>query len=238
MFQPVPARQLGMIVLVGLLVLLTAAPSIALLTARIRPPHFGSITGRDLFRRIDGMPIDAVAPVEHESAGETDSDTTPAGVAIEVAARLANGVLTGICIAASIALPVAVWATVEPGQPKSAAATLLALLFIVIFISRARAFSDRRQAVALVCGASVAFSVVAARYVMHANGTAATTLLWAGGVLIGFSAAGLFAALLVPTTSFTPLVRVAAEWLELVAIVAALPLAAWIGGLFTWVRMR
>jgi predicted MFS family arabinose efflux permease len=29
-----------------------------------------------------------------------------------------------------------------------------------------------------------------------------------------------------------------AEWFELVAIVAALPLAAWIGGLFSWVRMR
>ena len=46
------------------------------------------------------------------------------------------------------------------------------------------------------------------------------------------------AALLVPVTRFTPLVRMVVEWLELIAIVAALPLAAWIGGLFTWVRMR
>ena len=53
-----------------------------------------------------------------------------------------------------------------------------------------------------------------------------------------FAAAGLAAALLVPVTRFTPLVRMVAEWLELAAIVAALPLAAWIGGLFTWVRMR
>jgi predicted MFS family arabinose efflux permease len=30
----------------------------------------------------------------------------------------------------------------------------------------------------------------------------------------------------------------ATEWLELVAIVVALPLAAWVGGLFGWVRMR
>jgi hypothetical protein len=56
--------------------------------------------------------------------------------------------------------------------------------------------------------------------------------------LAGFGAAGLVAALLVPITRFTPLVRMIAEWLEIAAIIAALPLAAWIGGLFTWVRMR
>ena len=57
-------------------------------------------------------------------------------------------------------------------------------------------------------------------------------------VLIGFAATGLVAALLVPVTRFTPLVRMVTEWLELAAIVVAMPLAAWIGGLFTWVRMR
>jgi hypothetical protein len=56
--------------------------------------------------------------------------------------------------------------------------------------------------------------------------------------LAAFGFAGLLAALLVPVTRFTPLVRMIAEWLELLAIVAALPLAAWIGGLFEWVRMR
>jgi hypothetical protein len=44
--------------------------------------------------------------------------------------------------------------------------------------------------------------------------------------------------MLVPVTRFTPLVRMIAEWLEIVAIIVALPLAAWIGGLFNWVRMR
>ena len=61
---------------------------------------------------------------------------------------------------------------------------------------------------------------------------------WAALILAVFAGAGLATALLVPVTRFTPLVRMVAEWLELVAIVAAFPLAAWIGGLFTWVRMR
>jgi hypothetical protein len=69
-------------------------------------------------------------------------------------------------------------------------------------------------------------------------GAAGPSVLWGALVLAGFGAAGLLAALLVPLTRFTPLVRMIAEWVEIAAIIAALPLAAWIGGLFTWVRMR
>ena len=113
---------------------------------------------------------------------------------------------------------------------------MLGGLFVLIFISRARSFADRRQAVSLVCGAAAAFCAGVARYVLiEPPGTA---LLWGGLLLIGFGAAGLGAALLVPVTPFTPLVRMVAEWLELLAIAIALPLAAWTGGLFAWVRMR
>lgn len=238
MFAQTPAQHLGMMVLVGLLVLLTMAPTIALWSARIRPPHFGSITGRDLFRRGDGMPVDAVAPVDDDADDEPHPDTTPAGQVVAAAARRANGVLSGICLAAGATLPVAVWATVLPGQPRAGAAVALAALFVVIFISRARAFSDWRQGVALVCGAAAAVCSAVVRYVGADHGTSSAALVAGSLVLVAFAAAGLAAALLVPVTKFTPLVRMAAEWVELAAIVAALPLAAWIGGLFTWVRMR
>ena len=76
------------------------------------------------------------------------------------------------------------------------------------------------------------------RYVVSAEPYSGTALLWGAVVLAAFAGLGLTAALLVPVTRFTPLIRMVAEWLELVAIVAALPLAAWIGGLFTWVRVR
>lgn len=238
MFGQVSTQRLGMAVLVGVLVLVTLAPTIALWFARIRPPHFGSITGRDLFRRGDGMPVDAVAPVADDTDDEPNPDTTPAGQVIANAARRANGVLTGICIAAAIVLPVAVWATLTPGQPHGTAAAVLAALFVVVFISRARAFTDWHQAVALVCGAAAAVCFGVVRYVVAGPATSSTALVAGSLVLIAFAAAGLAAALLVPVTKFTPLVRMAAEWVELAAIVAALPLAAWIGGLFTWVRMR
>lgn len=238
MWQPVPAQRLGMCTLIGLLLLVTIGPTIALWVARIRPPHFGSITGRDVFRRSDGMPVDAVAPVDDDSEDEPNPDATPRGEVIARAARRANQVLTGICVGAAIALPVAVWATLMAGQPKATAAAVLSGLFVVIFISRGRAFADRRQAVALVCGAAAGLCSGVTRYVLAGSGETVAPLLWGSLILAAFAAAGLAAALLVPVTRFTPLVRMVAEWLELAAIVAALPMAAWIGGLFNWVRMR
>jgi type VII secretion integral membrane protein EccD len=238
MWRPVQAQWLGMCTLIVLLLLLSLAPTFALWTARIRPPHFGSITGRDLFRRTDGLAADAVSPVDEDTEEDPNPDNTPRGDAIAAAARRANHVLTGICVAASATLPAAVWATLMPGRPKSVAAAVLAGLFVLIFISRGRAFADKRQAVALVIGAAAAICVGIAKYVITAPATSGAALLWGTLALLAFAAAGLIAALLVPVTKFTPLVRMITEWLELAAIVAALPLAAWIGGLFTWVRMR
>jgi type VII secretion integral membrane protein EccD len=238
MWRPVPAQWLGMCTLVILLFLLTLAPTIALWSARIRPPYFGSVTGRDLFRRSAGLPVDAVSPVDEAAEEEVSPDTTPRGTQIATGAVRANNVLTGICVGASLTLPAAVWATLMPGQHRSGAALVLAGLFVLIFISRGRAFADKRQAIALVCGAAAAVCVGVIKYVLHEPAASAGSVLWATLILAGFGGAGLVAALLVPITRFTPLVRMIAEWLEIVAIIAALPLAAWIGGLFTWVRMR
>jgi type VII secretion integral membrane protein EccD len=240
MWRPVPAQWLGMSTLVALLLVLTLAPTIALWVARIRPPYFGSITGRDLFRRSAGLPPDVVAPVHDEAENsdeEVNPDTTPRGAQIAAAAVRANNVLTGICVGAGVALPPAVWATLMPGRDHGVPAAVLAALFVVIFISRGRAFADKRQAVALVCGAAAAVCAGVVKYVVR-EPDSGDAVLWGALILAGFGAVGLLAALLVPTTRFTPLVRMTAEWVEIAAIIAALPLAAWIGGLFTWVRMR
>ncbi|MGO8962311.1 type VII secretion integral membrane protein EccD [Mycobacterium sp.] len=238
MWRPIPAQWMGMLTLVGLLFLLTLSPTVALWSARIRPPYFGSVTGRDLFHRSAGLPTDAVSPVDEAADEEVSPDTTPRGAQIAGGAVRANNVLTGICVAAGLTLPLAVWATLMPGRSRSGAAAVLAALFVLIFISRGRAFADKRQAIALVCGAVAAVGVGVIKYVLHEPATSAGSLLWGALILGGFGAAGLVASLLVPITRFTPLVRMIAEWLEIVAIIAALPLAAWIGGLFTWVRMR
>ncbi|MCV7008187.1 type VII secretion integral membrane protein EccD [Mycobacterium gordonae] len=237
MWWPVPAQWLGMCTLIALLFLLTSAPTIALWVARIRP-YFGSITGRDLFRRSAGLPTDAVSPVSEAGDEDANPDTTPRGAQIAAAAIRANHVLTGICIGAAAALPAAVWSSLMPGRDRATAAAVLAALFVLIFISRGRAFADKRQAVALVSGAAAATCAGVVKYVLHEPASSAQALVVAAVLLAAFAGAGLLAALLVPITRFTPLVRMAAEWLEIAAIIAALPMAAWIGGLFNWVRMR
>lgn len=251
MFVTAPAHQLGIGVLLGLLLTVTIAPSVALRAARLRPPHFGSITGRDLFRRGDGLPVDTVSPVtdidmstddgslsESTVSGSTEPGSTPSGVDIAAAAKRANAVLTGMCAATSAALPVAVWFALAPGSSHISASAVLSGLFVVIFISRARTFADHRQAVALVMGAGAGMCAMMLRYVLLGPPVSVSSLAICAAVLGCFSAAGLFAALVVPETRYTPMVRMLAEWCELVAIIAAFPLAAWISGLFAWVRMR
>lgn len=228
-----------MIGLIALLLAVTLAPTIALRAARIRPPHFGSITGRDLFHRADGLPADAVAPVDERGTdAEPNSDTTARGADIAAAARRGNAVLTGLCAAIAVALPPHGLADVDARSAQGDRRGLAGGLFLVIFAIRARNFADRKQSAALLGGVIVAVCAGVSRYLWAAPADLGSALICAAAALTGFGALVLIAALLVLTTRFTPLVRMAAEWAELVAIVIALPLAAWIGGLFAWVRMR
>ena len=190
MWRPVPAQWLGMCTLVILLFLLTLSPTIALWSARIRPPYFGSVTGRDLFRRSAGLPVDAVSPVDEAAEEEMSPDTTPRGAQIAAAAVRANNVLTGICVGASLALPAAVWATLMPGHHRSGYAVVLAGLFVLIFISRGRAFADKRQAIALVFGLPRRRCVGVIKYVWHAPAAASDAVLWGALLLAGFGARG------------------------------------------------
>jgi hypothetical protein len=61
-------------------------------------------------------------------------------------------------------------------------------------------------------------------------------VLWPAVAVVAFAALGLAAALLVPATRFRPLIRLTVEWVEVLAMIALLPAAAALGGLFTWLR--
>ena len=175
------------------------------------------------------MPLPSVDDdVDHEP----NSDATPRGAVIADAASRANGVLTGICMAAASTLAVAVWFTVMPGRPKATAAALLALLPW----SSSSAGHVPSQIAARQwcwCGAAAALCAGVARYVLHAPHGSIAPLIWGSVVLVGFWRCGAGGGPLVPVTRFTPLVRMVAEWFELAAVVFALPMAAWVGGTST-----
>lgn len=238
MFRPASAQVLAICVLVGLLILVRMAPLIALWVARVRPPHFGSITGRDLFARREGMPVDTVSPVSEDETEDEDNeltDITARGAAIAASARLVNAVQVGVCVGVSIVLPAAVWGVLTPGRPWAWLAVLVAGLVAGIFITQGRGFAAKYQAIALVCGACAAVCAGVVKYALAARNVE-LGLLWPAVAAGVFAASGLAAALLVPAMRFRPIIRLTVEWVEVLALIVLLPAAAALGGLFTWLR--
>ncbi|WP_407687389.1 type VII secretion integral membrane protein EccD [Mycobacterium sp. HUMS_1102779] len=238
MFRSASVQVLAICVLVGLLILVRMAPLIALWVARVRPPHFGSITGRDLFARREGMPVDTVSPVSEDETEDEDNeltDITARGAAIAASARLVNAVQVGVCVGVSIVLPAAVWGVLTPGRPWAWLAVLVAGLVAGIFITQGRGFAAKYQAIALVCGACAAVCAGVVKYALAVRNVE-LGLLWPAVAVGAFAASGLAAALLVPAMRFRPIIRLTVEWVEVLALIVLLPAAAALGGLFTWLR--
>ncbi|OSC30283.1 type VII secretion integral membrane protein EccD [Mycobacterium vulneris] len=239
MFRPASAQVLAVCVLVGLLFLVRMAPLIALWVARVRPPHFGSITGRDLFARREGMPIDTVSPVSEDESEDEDNeltDITARGAAIAASARLVNAVQVGLCVGVAVVLPAAVWGVLTPGRQWAWLALVVAGLVVGIFLTQGRGFAAKYQAIALVCGASAAVCAGVVKYAVAAPKDAMTGLMWPVVAVATFAGLGLAAALLVPAMRFRPFIRLTVEWVEVLAFIVLLPAAAALGGLFTWIR--
>lgn len=196
-------------------------------------------TGRDLFARRAGMPVDTVAPVSEADADDEDNeltDITARGTAIAASARLVNAVQVGMCVGVSLVLPAAVWGVLTPRQPWAWLALLVAGLTVGLFITQGRGFAAKYQAVALVCGASAAVCAGVLKYALDTPKGVQTGLLWPAIFVAAFAALGLAVALVVPATRFRPIIRLTVEWLEVLAMIALLPAAAALGGLFAWLR--
>ena len=182
--------------------------------------------------------MDTVSPVSEDQSEDEDdevTDITARGAAIAASARLVNAIQVGICVGVSVVLPAAVWGVLTPGKPWAWLALLVAGLVVGIFITQGRGFAAKYQAVALVCGACAAVSAGVVKYALAAKHVDAA-LLWPAAAVAVFAACGLAAALLVPATRFRPLIRLFVEWIEVPAMIALLPAAAGLGGLFDWIR--
>lgn len=239
MWHPVSPQVIGICMLLGLLIVLRMSPTVALWVARVRPPYFGSITGRDLFARRANMPIDTVSPVVPED-GEDDEDDlvdiSARGTAIAASARLINAVQVGMCVAIAAALPIAVAMVLDPGGARQRGAVALCGLVTGLFITQGRGFAGRVQAIALVGGACAAVLAGIVKFALANPGDTATGFLWPAAAVAVFAGLGVAAGLLVPETKFVPWIRLAIEWLEVLAFIVAGVLGAWLGGLFVWVR--
>ncbi|MEV4128504.1 type VII secretion integral membrane protein EccD [Nocardia sp. NPDC049707] len=228
-------RQIsGGAALVGL-VLLTAAPRLAVVVARIRPPDLPD-PGNDVNPATLTDIFDAESArddAELESTEDIERQREQAGAGIEGRARLAVTSLRGL-IAATAALlagAAVLSAAVSPGGIRE---IVLAAAVAGLLALRARWFPDRVQAIALVIASAV--TVVGVGFVLvTAYETAPARLVVV--LVVGVAAiAACVASVKLPGRRLSPVTRRIIDLVEYALILVIPIIACWIMGIYTAMR--
>lgn len=220
--------------LVGL-VLLTAAPRLAVVIARIRPPDLpdpgNEVSPATLTDIFDAE--SARDDADLESAEDAERNREQAGVGIEGRARLAVTSLRGLIAATSVLLAVAVVASAacSPGGIRE---IVLAAAVAGLLAMRSRWFPDRVQAIALI-SAAAAIVVGVGFVLVGAYGTAPAHLMVV--LLVAVAAiAGCVAAVQLPGRRLSPVTRRIIDLIEYALILVIPIISCWIMGIYTAMR--
>ncbi|MFC9897790.1 type VII secretion integral membrane protein EccD [Nocardia sp. NPDC127579] len=232
-YSDLAVRQVaGGAVFVGL-VLLTMAPRLAVVVARIRPPDLPD-PGNEVAPSTLADIFDAET-ARDEDRGETaePADREPAVPDIEGRARLAVTALRGLIAAISLVLAAATVtaAAVSPGGIRE---IVLAAAVAGIMALRARWYPDRVQAIALVAAAAITVSGVG--YVLvGAYGTqfARFTVVVS---IVALAIAGCCAAVRLPGRRLSPVTRRVIDLLEFGLVLLVPLIAFWVMGVYTALR--
>ncbi|WP_330179419.1 type VII secretion integral membrane protein EccD [Nocardia sp. NBC_01503] len=225
------ARQLaGAMVLAGLL-LLTAAPRLAVLVARIRPPDLPD-PGREVTHSTltDIFDAETTGPGEEEQPAAQRNRAT---FSLESRARLAINGLRGLIIAAALLLAGAavLSAALSPGGIRE---IIMAAAISGVLVMRARWYPDRVQAIALV--AAAAATVVGIGFVLVGAYATAPARLVVVLVIAALATAGAVSGARLPAVRLSPVVRRIIDLIEYTFILAVPVLACWIMGIYTAMR--
>lgn len=225
----------GGMVFVGL-VLLTLAPRLAVLIARIRPPDLPD-------------PGTEVAPptltdiFDVETARDTDLDAEQSADAewqrqqhergIESRARLAVTSLRGLIVAISVLLSgsTVLCAVVSPGGIRE---IVMATAVAGILAMRSRWYPDRVQAIALITGS--AFTVLGVAAVLLDAYSTSYARVAVVLIVAAIACGGCAAALRLPRKRLTPVTRRVIDLLEYALILIVPIIAVWIMGVYTAMR--
>ena len=234
--------------------LFTAAISVALLTfcaavcalfTTMTPPAIGTaaaltgLAGIALSARVSmmqaklplppvptaGAPLDTVEEAELDAISFED---------LQVAAAEARSYLTGLLSAFSVAVVagVLVAAGADSGGGVRWPAVALAALCALVLLLRGRTYAVVTHAVPLVAGGA---TILLALLVGAVVALPDLVLALFGVALAGAVASSIFGAF-VPTRTYSPVMRRAAELLEYAAIALVIPIAVWVCGLYSVVR--
>ncbi|KAA1243035.1 type VII secretion integral membrane protein EccD, partial [Mycobacterium simiae] len=227
-----PAVIVLSVLLLAAVVGMHAAPTLARWAAGIRLPVFPSASGRWIFETRPDLPAEKVV-----ASGELATLDGPESVrAVAVSTDRARGYLSGLLIGTTGLVVVCCVGLCDPRAPRRWLPLLVAGLVGVALLLRGRSFTDRWQATVLALGAVAMTIGVAGRYALGLWSTPA--LLAGASVMVAVPAAGLVAAVVVPTRFYTPTLRKVVEWVEYLCLTAVFPLVFWLMGVLAAIRYR
>lgn len=232
-FTDLDARQLGTGALLVGMIVITAAPALALWLARVRPPSL-PVPGED----IDRGELDEAAMVV-EVFDDTENARTVAlsddeDLQLEQRSRVANKYLTGLFVAAAATVVVGGIAALHPGTHYYGGELAIAIIATLVLGLRGRSLTDRVQAIVFF---TAALALLAGLTLVAVAGTAnpAAALATVLAVLVAAVGATL-AGLLLPGRKLSPIVLRRIEQLEFLLILAIAPLAFWVLGAYSYFR--
>ncbi|WP_328404149.1 type VII secretion integral membrane protein EccD [Nocardia sp. NBC_00403] len=215
------------------LILLTAAPRIAVVIARIRPPDLpdpgnevAPATLTDLFDAETARDGD-------EYAESSEQQRRDAEVGIEGRARLAVTSLRGLisAVSALLAIGTVIAAAASPGGIRE---IVMGTAVAGVLAMRARWYPDRIQAIALISAAAV--TVAGVGFVLIGAYETPGSRLVVGSVVTLAACAGCIAALKLPGKRLSPVTRRVIDLIEYLLILVIPVIAFWIMGVYTAMR--
>jgi type VII secretion integral membrane protein EccD len=222
---------LGCLLLVAL-VGIKLAPGNARMLAGLRLPVFPSASGRWIFETRPDLPSTVVVP-----SGDTPTLAGPESVRdVLLATDRAHNFLTGLLAGFGVLLVICATGLCDPHADRRWLPLVLAGVCAGAVVLHARSYTDRRQSTLL---AVLSVSVVLTVCLRYALGLwTAPVVLIACAVMLLVTAAGLAAAVVVPSHIYSPLFKQLVEWVGYVLLVAPFPLAFWVMNVFAAIRYR
>lgn len=220
------------IVLLASTVLIKWSPNLARQAARIRLPVFPSPTGQWVFDTRPDLPSTVVV------AGGKDPELDgPESVRnVVVATDRVHSYLTGLLAGLSTLVAIAAVGLADPHTDRRWLPLIIAGVCAGWLVLHARSYTDRWQATLLTVAGVTIVAATSARYALEL--WTAPALLITCAVMVAIPAAGLIAAMVVPNSFYTPVVKQAVEWLEYALLLTIWPLAFWLMDVFAAIRYR
>jgi type VII secretion integral membrane protein EccD len=222
MFFTVPGQRIAIVVLIGALTVSYVSSSIGRRLAKVPRQGFESITGKDMYERNPGDPEDTISPV-----ADGPRDITLTGEQVAEVAHRSNRVLMGVLLGTALAEVAATWCAIHPGVGTQWTFVSVSATIAFILVLRARGFRDRRHAITVVSGAAVSLFAIPAHYGLAAPATDTASVLISAAIVVGIAVSALLAGAVVPTHTFSEPVREVAEYIEYLATIVVVILAAW-----------